>query len=91
MEGVGRERKYNQTCEKGRCRKISMIREGGGRTIQKCYGYEKRRRRRRKEWGGEREGLKNVKVMRMCLEDQRIESSSQTQMFYSLYVCNLKA
>ena len=34
--------------------------------------------------GGEREGLKNVKVMRMCLEDQRIELSSQTQMFYSL-------
>ena len=40
-----------------------------------CHRYVKRRRRRRKERGGQ----KNAKVMRMCLEDKGIKSSSQTQ------------
>ena len=84
MEGVGRERKYNQTCEKGRSRKISLIREGGVEVQSKNVMDMKREEEEEERNGGEREGLKNVKVMRMCLEDQRIESSSQTQMFYSL-------
>ena len=58
MEGVGRERKYNQTCEKGRSRKISLIREGGVEVQSKNVMDMKREEEEEERKGGGEGGAK---------------------------------